>query len=162
MKASEIVTKIKDVLLSTNSEEVNTPDVELKDEAPKAKKPAKVEAAEAKEETPKAEVRQVNYAVEEEYQEEAELMPEEAPAMEYATKDEVAELKSMVEKLRGMIEAKEETKEEIPQELSSEESAEAISHSPENEVGEKLGTRFAVNASQNTTYNRVLNAISNN
>ena len=30
MKASEIVTKIKDVLLSTNSEEVNTPDVELK------------------------------------------------------------------------------------------------------------------------------------
>jgi len=99
---------------------------------------------------------------EEEYQEEAELMPEEAPVMEYATKDEVAELKSMVEKLRGMIEAKEEAREEIPQELSSEEPAEAISHSPENEVGEKIGTRYAVNANQNTTYNRVLNAISNN
>ena len=162
MKASEIVTKIKDVLLSTNSEEVNTPDVELKDEAPKAKKPAKVEAKEAKEETPKAEVKQVTYSAEEEYQEEAELMPEEAPVMEYATKDEVAELKSMVEKLRGMIESKEEAREEIPQELSSEEPVEAISHSPENEVGEKMGTRYAVNANQNTTYNRVLNAISNN
>lgn len=161
MKASEIVTKIKDVLLSTNSEEVNTPDVELKDEALKAKKPTKVEAKEAKEETPKGDGR-IEYSAEDKYQEEAELMPEEAPAMEYATKEEVSELRSMIEKLRGMIEAKEETNEEIPQELSSEESAEAISHSPENEVGEKMGTRYAVNASQNTTYNRVLNAISNN
>ena len=90
-------------------------------------------------------------------------MPEEeAPVMEYATQEEILELKSMVEKLRGMIEAKEEVKEEIPQELSSEEPAEAISHSPENEVSEKLGVRHAVNANQNTTYSRVLNAISNN
>ena len=151
MKASEIVNKIKDVLLSTNVEEVNTPtnEVELKEEA--SVEEAKVETSEVELNT-----------IEEEYQEEAELMPEEAPAMEYATKDEVAELKSMVEKLRGMIEAKEEAKEEIPQELSSEEPAEAISHSPENEVSENLGTRHAVNANQNTTYSRVLNAISNN
>ena len=39
MKASEIVTKIKDVLLSSSEkEEERTPDVELKEEAPKAKK----------------------------------------------------------------------------------------------------------------------------
>ena len=150
MKASEIVNKIKDVLLSTNVEEVNTPtnEVELKEEA--SVEEAKVETSEVELNT-----------IEEEYQEEAELMPEEAPAVEYATKDEVAELKSMVEKLRGMIEAKEEAKEEIPQELSSEEPAEAISHSPENEVSENFGIRHAVNANQNTTYSRVLNAISN-
>jgi len=66
----------------------------------------------------------------------------------------------MVEKLKGMIEAKEEAKEEVPQELSADEPAEAISHSPENEVSEKIGVRFAPNARVNTTYNRVLNAIS--
>jgi len=72
----------------------------------------------------------------------------------------VSELKSMVEKLRGMIEAKEEAKEEVPQELSADEPAEAINHSPENEVSGKIGVRFAPNANRNTTYNRVLNAIS--
>ena len=82
-----------------------------------------------------------------------------APAVEYATKDEVSEIKAMVEKLRGMIEAKEEAKEEVPQELSADEPAEAINHSPENEVSEKIGVRFAPNANRNTTYNRVLNAI---
>ncbi len=165
MKASEIVTKIKDVLLSTNSEEVNTPDVELKDEAPKAKK--QEAKKENKEVAPKAEVKEVTYSAEEptdELQEEnyEENPVEEAPAVEYATKEEVSELKSMVEKLRGMIEAKEEAQEEVPQELSADEPAEAISHSPENEVSDKMGVRFAPNANRNTTYNRVLNAITNN
>jgi len=165
MKASEIVTKIKDVLLSTNSEEeVTTPEVELKEEAPKAKK--KEAKAENKEVAPKGDGR-VEYSAEEptdELQEEnyEENPVEEAPAVEYATKDEVSELKSMVEKLRGMIEAKEEAQEEVPQELSADEPAEAINHSPENEVSEKIGVRFAPNANRNTTYNRVLNAITNN
>ena len=168
MKASEIVTKIKDVLLSTSEkEEENFDDVELKEEAPKAKKEAKEEI---KEEAPAANVQKITYSAEEgaeELQEESEMKHtpdhkeyEENPAVEYATKDEVSELKSMVEKLRGMIEAKEEAKEEVPQELSAEEPAEAISHSPENEVSEKNGVRFAPNARVNTTYNRVLNAIS--
>ena len=159
MKASEIVNKLKDVLLSsTEKEEITTPEVELKEEAPKAEEANKEEL-----QTESSKDNQENYSTEEELQDKAELMPEEeAPVMEYATKEEVAELKSMVEKLRGMIEAKEEVKEEIPQELSSEEPAEAISHSPENEVSEKLGVRHAVNANQNTTYSRVLNAISNN
>ena len=168
MKASEILTKIKDVLLSSSEkEEETTPEVELKEEAPKAKKEAKEEI---KEEAPAANVQKITYSAEEgaeELQEESEMKHtpdhkeyEENPAVEYATKDEVSELKSMVEKLRGMIEAKEEAKEEVPQELSAEEPAEAISHSPENEVSEKNGVRFAPNARVNTTYNRVLNAIS--
>jgi hypothetical protein len=110
MKASEIVTKIKDVLLSSSKEEENTPEVELKEEAPKAKKEAKKEI---KEEAPAANVQKITYSAEEgaeELQEDnyEEDIVEDAPAVEYATKDEVSELKSMVEKLKGMIEAKEE------------------------------------------------------
>jgi hypothetical protein len=164
MKASEIVTKIKDVLLSTNSEEeVTTPEVELKEDAPKAKKTK----GETKEVAPKADIKEVSYSAEEptdELQEDVyeDEIVEEAPAVEYATKDEVSEIKAMVEKLRGMIEAKEEAQEEVPQELSADEPAEAISHSPENQVSDKIGAGFAPNANKNTTYNRVLNAISNN
>ena len=163
MKASEIVTKIKDVLLSSTKEEETIPEVELKEEAPKAKKEEAKE--EIKEEAPAANVQKITYSAEEgaeELQEDnyEEDIVEESPAVEYATKDEVSELKSMVEKLRGMIEAKEEAKEEVPQELSADEPADAINHSPENEVSEKIGVRFAPNARVNTTYNRVLNAIS--
>ena len=57
MKASEIVTKIKDVLLSSSEkEEETTPDVELKEEAPKAKKEEAKE--EIKEEAPAADVKE--------------------------------------------------------------------------------------------------------
>ena len=168
MKASEIVTKIKDVLLSTNSEEkVTIPEVELKEDAPKAKAKKEEAVKEIKEEATAANVTKITYSAEEateELQEDnyEEDIVEETPAVEYATKDEVNELKSMVEKLRGMIEAKEETQEEVPQELSADEPAEAISHSPENEVSNNIGVRFAPNANRNTTYNRVLNAITNN
>ena len=168
MKASEIVTKIKDVLLSTNSEEeITTPEVELKEDAPKAKAKKEEAVKEIKEEATAANVTKITYSAEEateELQEDnyEEDIVEETPAVEYATKDEVNELKSMVEKLRGMIEAKEETQEEVPQELSADEPAEAISHSPENEVSNNIGVRFAPNANRNTTYNRVLNAITNN
>lgn len=163
MKASEIVTKIKDVLLSSAKEEETTPDVELKEEAPKAKKEEAKE--ETKEEAPAANVEKISYSAEEgaeELQEDnyEEDIVEDAPAVEYATKDEVVEIKAMVEKLRGMIEAKEEAKEEVPQELSADEPAEAINHSPENEVSNNIGVRFAPNSNRNTTYNRVLNAIS--
>ena len=164
MKASEIVTKIKDVLLSSTKEEETTPEVELKEEAPKAKKEEAKE--EIKEEAPAAQGDgRVEYSAEEateELQEDnyEEDIVEDAPAVEYATKDEVVEIKAMVEKLRGMIEAKEEAKEEVPQELSADEPAEAINHSPENEVSNNIGVRFAPNANRNTTYNRVLNAIS--
>ncbi len=64
MKASEIVTKIKDVLLSSSEKEEETiPDVELKEEAPKAKKEEAKE--EIKEEAPAADVKEVSYSAEE-------------------------------------------------------------------------------------------------
>ena len=158
MKASEIVNKIKDVLLSTaEKEEENFNDVELKEEATQAE--TVVEASEeVKQEAPVQEA--------EELQEEDEMThtPDhkeyEKGPVEYATKDEVAELKSMVEKLKGMMEAKEEVKAEVPEELSADEPAEAISHSPENEVGTKVGNIFS-NNNQNTTYSRVLQRITN-
>jgi hypothetical protein len=126
MKASEIVTKIKDVLLSTSEkEEENFNDVELKEEAPVAKEDLAQE--EITQEAAPANVEEA------ELQEESEMKhtPEHREYMDpadYATKEEVAELKSMVEKLKGMIEAKEEAREEVPQELSADEApAEAIS-----------------------------------
>ena len=68
MKASEIVNKLKDVLLSsTEKEEETTPQVELKEEAPKANKANKEEA---KPKTAKAEVRQINYSADEKLAEE--------------------------------------------------------------------------------------------
>ena len=154
MKASEIVTKIKDVLLSTaEKEEENFNDVELKEETPQAE--TIVEASE--EVTEEASAQEA-----EELQEESEMKHtpdhkeyEDGMMDKYATKEEMAELKSMVEKLKGMVEAKEEVKAEVPEELSSEEPAEGISHSPENEVSTKMGNVFS-NNNQNTTYARVL------
>ena len=96
MKASEIVTKIKDVLLSTSEkEEENFNDVELKEEAPVAKEDLAQE--EITQEAAPANVEEA------ELQEESEMKhtPEHREYMDpadYATKEEVAELKSMVEK----------------------------------------------------------------
>jgi len=174
MRASEIVNKLKDVLLSsTEVEKVEETtienEVELKDSTPKSKKEVESKSVteNANEETPKQEddVREVSYSAEEVLAENPmedtqEEIVEEAP--KYATVEEVAEIKAMVEKLRGMVEAKEETSPEVPQELSSDEVTEPLAHSPENEVSEKLGIRYSTNARQNTTYSRVLNAISNN
>ena len=167
MRASEIVNKLKDVLLSsTEVEKVEETtienEVELKDSTPKSKKEVESKSVteNANEETPKQEddVREVSYSAEEVLAENPmedtqEEIVEEAP--KYATVEEVAEIKAMVE-------AKEETSPEVPQELSSDEVTEPLAHSPENEVSEKLGIRYSTNARQNTTYSRVLNAISNN
>jgi len=173
MKASEIVNKLKDVLLSsTEKEEETTPEVELKEETPKAKKANKEEA---KTETPEAEVRQINYSADEEPTEEklAEETDEDVDVdvdidekektTEYATKEELSEVRAMVEAIMAKMEAKEYAKAEVPQELSAEEApTEPLAHSPENEVSENLGARISPNQRANTTYSRVLNAISNN
>ena len=106
MKASEIVTKIKDVLLSSSEkEEENFDDVELKEEAPKAKAKKEEAKEETKEEAPAANVEKISYSAEEgteELQEESEMKHtpdhkeyEESPAVEYATKEEVVEIKAM-------------------------------------------------------------------
>ena len=178
MRASEIVNKLKDVLLSsTEVEKVEESTIENKvdlkeDDLSKTKKvESKKVANEATKETPKQEddIREVSYSAEEvlaevPMEDTQEEIVEEAP--KYATIEEVAEIKAMVEKLRGMVEATYETSPDVPQELSSDqkdvEMTEPLAHSPENEVSEKLGVRYATNANTNTTYSRVLNAISNN
>ena len=178
MRASEIVNKLKDVLLSsTEVEKVEESTIENKvdlkeDDLSKTKKvESKKVANEATKETPKQEddIREVSYSAEEVLAEDPmedtqEEIVEEAP--KYATIEEVAEIKAMVEKLRGMVEATYETSPDVPQELSSDqkdvELTEPLAHSPENEVSEKIGVRYATNANTNTTYSRVLNAISNN
>jgi len=170
MKASEIVNKLKDVLLSsTEKEEETTPEVELKEEAPKAKKANKEEI---KTETSNAEVKQINYSADEEPAEEAakENLEEAAPVEEeetetkespYVTKEELSEVKAMVEKIMGMMEVKDYAKAEVPQELSADETpTEPLAHSPENEVSEKLGAKISPNQNLNTTYGRVLKALS--
>jgi hypothetical protein len=168
MKASEIVNKLKDVLLSsTEKEEETTPQVELKEEAPKANKANKEEA---KPKTAKAEVRQINYSADEKLAEEIDEdvdvdvdIDEKEKTTEYATKEELSEVRAMVEAIMAKMEAKEYAKAEVPQELSAEEApTEPLAHSPENEVSENLGARISPNQRANTTYSRVLNAISNN
>jgi len=178
MRASEIVNKLKDVLLSsTEVEKVEKSTIENKvdlkeDDLPKTKKVESKKVEESTKETPKQneDIRQVSYSAEEVLAEnpmedtQEEIVEEKSP--QYATIEEVAEIKAMVEKLRGMVEATYETSPDVPQELSSDqkdvELTEPLAHSPENEVSEKLGVKYATNANHNTTYSRVLNAISNN
>ena len=56
---------------------------------------------------------------EEEVEVEVEAKEEEKEEMGYATKEELAEVKSMIEEIKAMLEPKEEMSEEVKQELSS-------------------------------------------
>ena len=95
---------------------------------------------------------QLEEATDVEASEEVEAMEPETE-MSYATKEELAEVKAMVEKLMGQIEAKEESKQEVPQELSADE--EPLTHSPENATESKNLNLYAQNGPQ-TTLDRVL------
>tara|TARA_B100000470_G_scaffold213572_1_gene194191 strand:+ start:1018 stop:1524 length:507 start_codon:yes stop_codon:yes gene_type:complete len=168
MKASEVINRLKDVLLSsTETQEVvkttTKEDVELKEQAPKVQDKS----------NPTDDIREISYSSDEVKSEKlAEGIDEDVDVdvdidekertTEYATKEELSEVRAMVEKLRAIVESKEEAYADVPQELSSEEPIEPLSHSPENEVSEKLGVRISPNQRANTTYGRVLNAISNN
>ena len=182
MKASEVINRLKDVLLSsTETEEVakttTKEDVELKEQAPEVQNENVSEESSSDQNTDNStsseDIREINYSADEvtsdskeeikseelEEEPQEEIVEEKSP--EYATKDEVAEVRAMVEKLRGMIETKEEAYAEVPQELSSDEApTEPLSHSPENQVSEKLGASISPNQNLNTTYGRVLRALS--
>lgn len=139
MKATEIVSKLKDVLLSS-TEEVET------QETVQEEVQLEVNAEEVKEEV------QLEEAPEVEATEEVEAMKPEAE-MSYATKEELAEVKAMVEKLMGQLEAKEESKQEVPQELSADEAP--LTHSPENSTENKNLHLYSQGAPR-TTLDRVL------
>ena len=89
----------------------------------------------------------------EEVEEEApsEEMPEEMAAEDFATKAELAELKSMIEEIKAMLEPKEEMSkvEELVREDLSKPASAPFKHSPEAEVAKKQIV-FGANRPQST------------
>ena len=97
--------------------------------------------------------------VSEELETETELEEVEA---EYATKEELAEVKSMLEEIKAMIEKKEEmseVEEQVKEELSETPATEAITHNPEPK--QKVSLKYAQNRKQ-STFDKVMSKIVNN
>ena len=112
---------------------------------------------------------------EEEEKEEVEAEEKEKEEMQYATKEELAEVKEMIEEIKAMLEPKEEmsaddlgnliteelSKQEIPDEVQIElnkPAAEPIKANPEAETKNTGGYRFANNR-RKTTADRVMERI---
>ena len=116
---------------------------------------AEIKEAEAKEE----EEVEASEEVSEELETETELEEVEA---EYATKEELAEVKSMLEEIKAMIEKKEEmseVEEQVKEELSETPATEAITHNPEPK--QKVSLKYAQNRKQ-STFDKVMSKIVNN
>ena len=95
----------------------------------------------------------------EEVSEDTELEEVEA---EYATKEELAEVKSLVEEIKAMIEKKEEmseVEEQVKEELSETPATEAITHNPEPK--QKISLKYSQNRKQ-STFDKVMSKIVNN
>lgn len=87
------------------------------------------------------EVKSEGEAEEEVAEEEVEAKEEEKEEMGYATKEELAEVKSMIEEIKAMLEPKEEPKEEMSEESKeelSEEVKEELSSDVVNEIPEEV------------------------
>ena len=108
-------------------------------------------------------------AKEEEVEEEVvvEAEEEEKEEMSYATKEELAEVKSMVEEIKAMLEPKEEMSEEVKEEIVEEVKEEIkeelsavkpIKHNPEAKTPQKKQVQFA-KGQFNTTLDRVLSKL---
>ena len=114
-----------------------------------------IKKAEAKEE----EEVEASEEVSEELESETELEEVEA---EYATKEELAEVRSLVEEIKQMIEKKEEmseVEEQVKEELSETPATEAITHNPEPK--QKVSLKYAQNRKQ-STFDKVMSKIVNN
>ena len=112
---------------------------------------AEIKKAEAKEEE---EVEASEEQVEEQ-------LEEEEVEAKYATKEELAEVKSLVEEIKAMIEKKEEmseVEEQVKEELSETPAAEAITHNPEPQ--QKVNLKFAKNR-KTSTLDKVMSKIVN-
>jgi outer membrane biosynthesis protein TonB len=100
-------------------------------------------------------------AKEEEEEVEATEEIEEVEA-EYATKEELAEVKSMLEEIKAMIDKKEEmseVEEQVKEELSETPASEPINHNPEPK--QKVNLKYSQNRKQ-STFDKVMNKIINN
>lgn len=153
MKATEIVSKLKDVLLSS-TEEVETQDIAQNEVQEEVQEEVQLEAN--TDEVKEGEEVQLEESAEVEANEEVEAMEPEAE-MSYATKEELAEVRAMVEKMMGQLEAKEESKQEVPEELSADEAP--LTHSPENATESRNLHLYSQNAAK-TTLDRVLARLS--
>ena len=90
-----------------------------------------------------------------------EQLEEEEVEAKYATKEELAEVKSLVEEIKAMIEKKEEmseVEEQVKEELSETPATEAITHNPEPK--QKVNLKFAKNRKL-STLDKVMNKIVN-
>ena len=110
-----------------------------------------------------ADVREVSDEVpakEEEVEETEDLEEEVKEEMSYATKEELAEVKTMVEEIKAMLEPKEEMSEEIKEEEVKEElsAVKPIKHNPEASTPQKKQVQFA-KGNFNTTLDRVLSKL---
>jgi len=113
-----------------------------------------------------ADVREVSDEVpaKEEEVEETEDLEEVKEEMSYATKEELAEVKTMVEEIKAMLEPKEEMSEEVKEEEVKEEVKEELSavkpikHNPEASTPQKKQVQFA-KGQFNTTLDRVLSKL---
>ena len=163
MKATEIIDKFKNVLLSVEAEEETPVQEELSAEVTEEVVEEQVELAqeETVEENSAEEL-----AEESEYEEHDDM--EENPDDVYATKEElnkaVAEFKAMYEEIMETV-GKEEAS-DVPADLSSDkvelsEETEEISHSPEAEVDSTKMNLYAQSQPM-TTKQRVFNKLFNN
>ena len=109
-----------------------------------------------------ADVREVSDEVpaKEEVEETEDLEEEVKEEMSYATKEELAEVKTMVEEIKAMLEPKEEMSEEVKEEEVKEElsAVKPIKHNPEASTPQKKQVQFA-KGQFNTTLDRVLSKL---
>ena len=107
-----------------------------------------------------ADVREVSDEVPTKEEETEDLEEEVKEEMSYATKEELAEVKTMVEEIKAMLEPKEEMSEEVKEEEVKEElsSVKPIKHNPEASTPQKKQVQFA-KGQFNTTLDRVLNKL---
>jgi hypothetical protein len=112
-----------------------------------------------------ADVREVSdeVPVKEEVEETEDLEEEVKEEMSYATKEELAEVKTMVEEIKAMLEPKEEMSEEVKEEVVEEVKEELsavkpIKHNPEANTPQKKQVQFA-KGQFNTTLDRVLSKL---
>ena len=104
----------------------------------------------------------------EEEVEEVEAAEEEKVEAEYATKEELAEVKSMIEEIKAMLEPKEDLSEEVKEEVKEDEllkeelsapASEPLKHNPESQEEKTLNLHGQKRPQ--TTMDRVLNKIIN-
>lgn len=154
MKSSEIISKIKEVLLSSNSGDVT--------ETPETIEEKEVELAVAE-----VEVKEEEVSLAEAQEETQEEVKEEVKAEQpmYATLSDLTSLKNeILDMLAQFAEVSKEYKKEVPSELSKEELKEVevklseevqeVKHSPEVKLEQKSNFKYSQNRSE-TTMDRV-------